>query len=413
MIKIIRVRAPASFNTMKTILNPYRLLLLLLLCGCTAAHDPVVVTAVQPAERVLLDETGFVFVNAPRQFAAPNDSSIVLRFQHELAVYNTHNGKLQRIRDIRKLNTDSILFRYYKTQAPGVDYFSVRNDSSLGMPMEPLLLAMHTAPGNITVAVYAPLGHRQLMDSTLQRQVTASGLKEPLPAGTRQVNIIENKTLLLHFDELLRLKKAEIVPGPGDAEVKQNQLMANAFSGCCIYNNRLYTTGINPGGITEPDHPVTAADSAVLLCSSVNTGNCWVPEKTVLATHQVAGYRHPFGEQLGLKCFRIYDDTLFVNGEFGLYTIPAAQPVAFQFPDTDNEKRLLPFARIGNAFATLAMKNDSSKTGVVFRIYDARTNKLMLKEELVRCNDIAVAGRSFYTITYEHENYYLQRYTAR
>lgn len=398
---------------MKTISIPYRLLLLLLLCGCAAAHDPVVVTAVQPAERVRLDETGFVFVNAPRQFAAVNDSSIVLRFQHELVVYNMRNGKLQRIQDIRKLNTDSILFRYYKTQAPGVDYFSVRNDSSLGMPMEPILIAMHTAPGKIAVAVYAPLGHRQLMDSTLQRQVAVSGLKQPLPAGTRSVNIIENKTLLLHFDELLRLTKAEIIPGPGDVQVKQNQLMANAFSGCCIYNNRLFAPGVNPAGITEPDRIVTAADSAVLLCSSVISGDCWVPEKTVLATHQVAGYRHPFGEQLGSKWFRIYDDTLFVNGEFGLYTLPEARPAAFQFPDTANEKRLLPFARIGNAFATLALKNDSSKTGVVFRIYDAHTKKLMLKEELVRCNDITASGRSFYTITYENETYYLQRYTAR
>lgn len=401
---------------MKLIVYPFCFLLLLLLCGCAAAHDPVVVTAVQPAERVQLDETGFVFVNAPRQFAAADDSSIVLRFQHELAVYNTHTGKLQRMRDIRKLNTDSILLRYYSTSAPGINYFSVRNDSSLGMPMEPILLAMHAAPGNITVAVYAALGHRQLMDSTLQRQVEASGLKQPLPAGTRTVNIIENKTLLLHFDELLRLTKAEIVPGPGDAPVKQQHLLANAFSGCCIYNERLYAPGVDPGGITAPDRPVTAADSAVLLCSSVINGDCWIPEKTVLATHQVAGYNHPFGELLGPKCFRIYDDTLFVNGEFGLYTFPAARPAAFRFPDTAGEKRMHSFARIGNAFATLAMhssKTDSLKTGVVFRIYDAHTNKLMLKEELVRCNDIAVAGRSFYTITFEHENYYLQRYSAR
>jgi hypothetical protein len=398
---------------MKTILNPYRLLFLLLCCGCAAAHDPVVVTAVQPAERVQLDETDFVFVNAPRQFAALNDSNMVLRFQHELAVYNIHSGKLLHTADVRKLDTDSILFRYYQAKEPGVTYFSVRNDSSLGMPMEPILIAMHCMPGNTTAAVYAPLGHRQLMDSTLQQQVAASGLHEPLPPGTRTVNIIENKTLLLHFDEQLHLTKAEVIPGPGDAEVKQQHLMANAFSGYCIYNKRLYAPGVDPGGISEPAQVVTAADSAVLLCSAVHNGDCWVPEKTVLATHQVAGYNHPFGEQLVPKCFRVYDDTLFVNGEFGLFTIPAAQHAAFCFPGTPGEKRMHSFARIGNAYATIALKNDSSKTGVVFRIYDARSNKLMLKDELVRCNDIASAGRSFYTITYEHENYYLQRYTAR
>lgn len=401
---------------MKSILHPYRLLFALLLCGCAAAHDPVVVTVVQPAERVVLDETEFVFVNAPRQFAVTGDSAVVLRFQHELAVYNTNSGKLICMQDIRRLNTDSILLRYYKKQSPDVGYYSVRNDSSMGMPMEPLLLAMHTAPGTITVAVYAPLGHRQLLDSTLQQQVNASGLKQPLPAGTRHVNIIENKTLLLRFDETLRLLQADIVPGPGDVAGNRKQLMANAFSGCCIYNGRLYTPGVSPGSITTPDQLVTAADSAVLLCSSVKSGDSWIPEKTVLATHNVAGYRHPFGEQLGPKCFRIYDDTLFVNGEFGLYTIPAAQPAAFQFPDQAGEKRMSPFARIGNAYAAVSLKNgpnDSLKSTVVFRVYDARTKKLMLKEDLVRCNDIAVADRTFYTITYENESYYLQRYTTR
>lgn len=383
-------------------------------CLCSMACQPGIkpVTGVRALPPVQVDESTFVFNNPPDQVHALNDTTLLLHFRYEVVWLHARTGKIIRVFDVRHVNTDSLNLAWYKTHDPKHDYFSIRHDTTVGVSLDPQVLSMNCSDGYTDLVIYAPIAHISFMHEISPEQRNSRQELDMMQPDSK-VNIIENKPWLLRLSDEGNVKSAAMIVGPSEPAI-QPLFIATSEFGFCISGNRLYSSGVKKGGLPKDFEQVfTSRDSAILLGSSRFSNGLIVPEKIQLATSDVPGYRYPFSKLFQIKHFRTWHDTLFVNAEYGLYTLPDAKPYHYQFRDTTGEIRNQAFAKINNAIAYLAERKNPADTSTwqqVLRITNQHTNKLLFFALSGKSVDVAAYTNTFYTITADDEHYYINRY---